>query len=80
MPQQRAEKQLNQGHQRNCGEKLVLWKLASMPDTENCRRIPRKIPKTRSVEVVVGDIKLYKNNRYLQYLLEYVPHSLGYNN
>ena len=25
-------------------------------------------------------IKLYKNNRYLQYLLEYVPHSSGYNN
>ena len=24
-------------------------------------------------------IKLYKNNRYLQYLLEYVPHSSGYN-
>ena len=24
--------------------------------------------------------KLYKNNRYLQYLLEYVPHSSGYNN
>ena len=25
-------------------------------------------------------IKLYKNNRYLQYLLEYVPYSSGYNN
>ena len=25
-----------------------------MPDTENCGRIPRKIPKTWSVEVVVG--------------------------
>ena len=25
-------------------------------------------------------IKLYKNNRYLQYLLEYVLHSSGYNN
>ena len=25
-----------------------------MPDTENCGRIPRKIPKTRSAEVVVG--------------------------
>ena len=25
-------------------------------------------------------IKLHKNNRYLQYLLEYVPHSSGYNN
>ena len=24
-------------------------------------------------------IKLYKNNRYLQYLLEYVPHSSAYN-
>ena len=26
-----------------------------MPDTENCGRIPRKIPKTWSVEVVVGE-------------------------
>ena len=26
-----------------------------MPDTENCGRIPRKIPKTWSAEVVVGD-------------------------
>ena len=25
-------------------------------------------------------IKLYKNDRYLLYLLEYVPHSSGYNN
>ena len=25
-------------------------------------------------------IKLYKNNRYLQYLLKYVSHSSGYNN
>ena len=25
-------------------------------------------------------IKLYKNIRYLQYLLEHVPHSSGYNN
>ena len=25
-----------------------------MPNTENCGRIPRKIPKTWSVEVVVG--------------------------
>ena len=25
-----------------------------MPDTENCGRIPRKIPKTWSAEVVVG--------------------------
>ena len=25
-------------------------------------------------------IKLYNNNRYLQYLLEYVPHSSSYNN
>ena len=25
-------------------------------------------------------IKLYKSNRYLQYLLEYVLHSSGYNN
>ena len=25
-------------------------------------------------------IKLYKNNRYLQFLLGYVPHSSGYNN
>ena len=25
-------------------------------------------------------IKFYKNNRYLQYLLEYVQHSSGYNN
>ena len=25
-------------------------------------------------------IKLYKNDRYLQYLLEYVPYSSGYNN
>ena len=27
-----------------------------MPDTENCGRIPRKIPKTWSVEVVVGEL------------------------
>ena len=26
-----------------------------MPDTENCGRIPRKIPKTWSAEVVVGE-------------------------
>ena len=26
-----------------------------MPETENCGRIPRKIPKTWSVEVVVGE-------------------------
>ena len=25
-------------------------------------------------------IELYQNNRYLQYLLEYVPHSSRYNN
>ena len=27
-----------------------------MPDTENCGRIRRKIPKTWSVEVVVGEV------------------------
>ena len=30
-----------------------------MPDTENCGRIPRKIPKTWSVEVVVGGLKFH---------------------
>ena len=60
MLQQRVEGDIIQGHERNRREKLVLGKLASMPDTETCGRIPRKIPKTWSVEVVVGvDVRAF---------------------
>ena len=46
MLQQRVEGVPIQGHQRNRKEKLVLWKLASMPDTENCGRISKKDSKS----------------------------------
>ena len=42
MRQQSVEGELIQGHQGNRKEKLVLWKLAWMPDTENCGRISKK--------------------------------------
>ena len=38
-----------------------------MPDTENCGRIPRKIPKTWSAEVVVGAWEEAVNSLRVQY-------------
>ena len=37
-----------------------------MPDTENCGRIPRKIPKTWSVEVVAGVLGLMFESKYMK--------------
>ena len=88
MSQQRVEGELIQGHQRNREEKLVLGTLASMLNTENCGRIPIKIPKNWSVEVVVGAVdtsnilmlNCIKIIYTYKYLLEHIPHSSGYNN